>query len=202
MPRRWLASSCRLSTDFLGSRERDAPRCVLIIAYYMITSPLYCHETYRTVKRNTIVQFGFTGEKSFVELAQCVLLPKIYFCCPSCYVQISGEFEEERKIWEETDGSLKEINLSRWSLVVIASSRFDFCQAKESQSLFTMTSPKMNLRFWIWSRHSIVSSRFRWSLPSLKLRQNNISISDENTSWIHPINKFPLAGALENARSE
>lgn len=44
----WLASSCRLSTDFLGSRERDAPRCVLIIAYYMITSPLYCHETYRS----------------------------------------------------------------------------------------------------------------------------------------------------------
>ena len=112
------------------------------------------------------------------------------------------EFEEERKIGGETDGSLKEINLSRWSLIVIASSRFDFCQAKESQSLFTMTSPKMNLRFWIWSRHSIVSSRFRWSLPTLKLRQNNISISDENTSWIHPINKFPLAGALENARSE
>lgn len=84
MLRPWLASSCRLSTDFLGSRERDAPRCVLIIAYYMITSPLYCHETcavYRSKaehdssirihRRKIICEISFHWSGRFVPLKIC-----------------------------------------------------------------------------------------------------------------------------------
>lgn len=54
----------------------------------MITSPLYCHETYRTVKRNTIVQFGLGIHRRKIICGISSLLRFAF-----AVVQISGEFE-------------------------------------------------------------------------------------------------------------
>lgn len=89
-----------------------------------------------------------------------------------------------------------EINLSCWFWVAIMLSRFDiFGLENQKEFIYDDESNEFKIEFdrgVLLCRHvSIFLNMMIHVELMLKLRWSNISISDENTSWIHPFYAIP-----------